>query len=90
MAIMLDPIAQLSAKQLRDAASIREKIDALEKDLVGIFNGDKPSRTVKPALAAPRQHPKRGGGLTPAGREKLRRALKARWAKAKASGKRAL
>jgi hypothetical protein len=87
---MLDPIARLSAKQLREAASIREKIDALEKDLADIFNGGQPSRAVRSVVAAPRQEPKRRRGLTPAGRAKLRRALKARWAKTKASGKSAL
>jgi hypothetical protein len=87
---MLDPIAQLSAKQLREAASIREKIDAPEKDLADIFNAGQPSRTRKAVAAVPRRESRRRGGLTPAGREELRRALKARWAKAKASGKSAL
>jgi hypothetical protein len=87
---MLDPIAQISARQLRQAASIREKIEALERNLVGLLSGSGPSRTSESAASVLNKEPKRKSGLTPAGRAKLRRALKARWAKAKASGKSAL
>jgi hypothetical protein len=86
---MLNPIAQLSATQLRQAALLREKIDKLEEQLASMLDGGvKPVRGARKTASAPKKAPqaKAKGGLTPAGRAKLRRALKARWAKVKASG----
>jgi hypothetical protein len=91
-------ITHLTAQQLHRAAEIREKIENLEKDFAALLaaTGDSPvtvrrrgrpaKSVVAPAQPAPR--PKRR--MSRAARAKMAAAAKARWAKAKAAGKKRL
>ncbi len=67
----------LSVQQLRQAADLKEKISALEKQLSQILG----STAIVAAKA-----PKKKGGMSAAGRARVAAAQKARWAKIK-SGK---
>jgi hypothetical protein len=67
----------LTPKQLRKAANLKEKIVALEKELNQLFGS-----TAKP-VASPA--PKKRRKMSAAGRARLVAALKARWAKVKAT-----
>ena len=72
-------IASLSAKQLRRAADIKDKIQSLEKELEQILGF-----SIKPAApAATRKRRK----MSAAGRARIAAAQKARWAKVKAAKK---
>jgi hypothetical protein len=68
---------QLTPAQLRKAASLKEKIATLEKELAAIFNTSAPA--AKPA--------KKKGKMSAAGRARIAAAQKARWAKIKAAKK---
>jgi hypothetical protein len=68
-------IQSLTSTQLRQAADIKEKIAALDKQLSQILGS-----TTKPAAA-----PKKKGGMSAAGRAKVAAAQRARWAKIKAA-----
>jgi len=89
---MASILSNLSAQQLRKAASIRERIEKLEKQLAGLVAGSAGGPVARavpakqPAKTAAR--PKRT--FSAAARAKMSQRLKARWAKAKASGKKAL
>jgi hypothetical protein len=90
----------ISAADLRRAANIREKIEALQAELNTVLSGNAPrrGRGRKPAAAtsaaAPaakgakgaKRGPKKGGkrNLSPEARERIRAAVAARWARAKA------
>jgi hypothetical protein len=63
----------LSAKQLRKAASLKEKIQLLEKQLSQILGS--PGKSVAHAV------PKKRRKMSAAGRAKIVAAQKARWAK---------
>jgi hypothetical protein len=65
----------LTPKQLRQAANLKEKIVALEKELNQLFGS-----TAKP-VASPA--PKKRRKMSAAGRAKIAAAAKARWAKVK-------
>jgi hypothetical protein len=65
----------LTPKQLRQAANLKEKIVALEKELSKLFGS-----TAKP-VASPA--PKKRRKMSAAGRAKIAAAAKARWAKVK-------
>ena len=67
----------LTPNQLRQAANLKEKIVALEKELNQLFGS-----TAKP-VASPA--PKKRRKMSVAGRARLVAALKARWAKVKAA-----
>jgi len=67
----------LTPKQLRQAASIKEKIVALEKELNQLFGS-----TAKPVTGPA---PKKRWKMSAAGRAKIAAAAKARWAKVKAA-----
>lgn len=72
---------QLTPAQLRKAASLKEKIAALEKQLAAIFGAAAPA-------AAPAAKPaKKKGKMSAAGRARIVAAQKARWAKIKAAKK---
>jgi hypothetical protein len=71
----MNSITNLSAKQLRRAANIKDKIQSLENKLNHILGS--PEKTV--AAVAPRKKRK----MSAAGRAKIAAAQKARWAKAK-------
>jgi len=91
---MANTLSNLTAKQLLQAATIREKIDALEKDLADILNltpeapvaTRKPGRPRKQAVASVQPtRPKRR--MSKAGRARVAAAAKARWATFRAAGK---
>ena len=71
----MNSIANLSAKQLRRAANIKDKIQSLENKLNHILGS--PEKTV--AAVAPRKKRQ----MSAASRAKIAAAQKARWAKAK-------
>jgi hypothetical protein len=68
-------INTLSAKQLRKAAGLKDKIAALEKELAGILGNTSLVSAGKPAKKRK---------MSAAGRAAIRKAQKARWAKFKA------
>jgi hypothetical protein len=71
----------LSSKQLRHAADLKEKIAALEQEIAAILgrNGSgMPSPFKAPKLAKKK-------GMSAAGRARIAAAQKARWAKVKAA-----
>jgi hypothetical protein len=65
-------LASLTAVQLRRAAGLKEKIDALNKELASILGA--------PASVPAKEKKK---GMSRAGRAKIAAAQKARWAKVK-------
>ena len=70
----------LSSKQLRQAADLKEKITALELEFATILGGNG-NGTPSP-LKAPKTAKK---GMSAAGRARIAAAQKARWAKVKAA-----
>jgi len=73
-------ILNLSAQQLRQAADIKEKLSALEKELATLTGSNAPTvapKSVKPA--------KKKGGMSAAGKARIVAAQKLRWAKIKAA-----
>ena len=74
---IMNSINNLSVHQLRQAANLKEKIEALEKELSQLLGS-----TTKPAAA---KTPKKKSGMSAAGRAKVAAAQKARWAKIKAA-----
>jgi hypothetical protein len=71
----------LSATQLRKAATLREKIDDLEKQLVSILGAEAAPTTA----AKPGRKPK--SRMSAAARAKISAAQKKRWAKQKKAAK---
>jgi hypothetical protein len=74
----MSSIANLSAKQLRRAAAIKDKIQSLENKLNHILGSLAKATTV----AAPKRKRRK---MSAAGRAKIAAAQKARWAKVKAA-----
>jgi hypothetical protein len=70
----------LSAQQLRKAATVAEKIEALNKQLANI---------VSPNATTPKSRPKRKGKMSAAGRARIAAAQRKRWAKQKKAAKEA-
>jgi hypothetical protein len=68
-------LISLTTTQLRQAADLKEKIEALNKELASILGASTP---------APAKAPKKGG-MSAAGRARVAAAQKARWAKIKAA-----
>ena len=77
----MSSINHLSVQQLHQAANLKEKIAALEKELNHLFGSTAKSSTFKPATKAPQKK----GGLSAAGKARIVAAQKARWAKIKAA-----
>ena len=84
-------ITNLTSKQLRKAADIQDKIEALQADLAAIL-GSAPvaaaasSKADAPKAAKAAKGPKkRKGGMSAEGRARVAAAQKARWAKVKAA-----
>ena len=73
---MTNAISSLTTAQLRRAADLKEKIEALDQELASILGGSA-SVSVKT--------PKKKGGMSAAGRARIAAAQKARWAKVRAS-----
>jgi len=71
----MNSIFDLSAKQLKQAADIKEKIAELESELSALLNSTAP----EPAKRGPKKN-----GMSAAGRARIVAAQKARWAKVKA------
>jgi len=72
----MNSIANLSAKQLRRAAAIKDKIQSLENKLSHILGS--PAKVAVEAAPKKRRHK-----MSAAGRAKIAAAQKARWAKTK-------
>lgn len=79
---VMSSINQLTSSQLRKAASLKEKIAKLEKELAGIVGGSGPAP--KAAAAKPAKKKRK---MSAAGRARIAAAQKARWAKIKAAKK---
>ena len=82
----------ISLDSLEEALSVRQQIETLEKKLAGLLGSSvySDSTTAKSDghILAVYASPQTSGGITPAGRSKLSRLMKARWAaKRKATGK---
>jgi hypothetical protein len=77
----------ISASDLRRAADIKEKLEALESDLNKILGGEVqngvPGSNAKPSRRGRRK-------MSAAAKAKIAAAARARWAKVKAAGKRRL
>lgn len=79
----------LSASQLRRAATLQEKIEDMQQELAALLGGAAPSgkrRGRKPAVLVEEgadKPAKRKSGISAAGRKRIAAAQKARWAKAK-------
>jgi hypothetical protein len=74
----MNSLANLSAKQLRRAAGIKDKINSLQKELNRILG-----TTAENQKTARKKRRK----MSAAGRAKIAAAQKARWAKIKAANK---
>ena len=68
----------LTSKQLKQAASIKDKIVELEHELLSLLGG---------AVSSFGEKLKKKGGMSAAGRAKVAAAQRARWAKFKATTK---
>jgi hypothetical protein len=72
-------ITNLSAQQLRQAASIKDQLANLENQLARILGASTPATSPKPA--------RKKGKMSAAGRARIVAAQKARWAKIKGTAK---
>jgi hypothetical protein len=70
-------IASLTTGQLRKAADLTEKIEALNAELSAILGSS------VPAIMVPGKRGPKKGGMSAEGRAKIAAAQKARWAKVK-------
>lgn len=75
---------QLTPKQLRQAAKIKERIESLQKELRGLLGESMAPASTARAAAKPKRR------MSAAAKAKLSKAAKERWAKVKASGKKRL
>jgi len=73
----MSSINSLSVQQLRQAANLKERIEALKNELSRLLGS-----TAEPVAA---KAPKKKGGMSAAGRAKVSAAQKARWAKIKSA-----
>ena len=80
----MSTISNLSPKQLRKAARLQEKIGKLQTKLAAIL-GEK-AKAVSPVARAT----KKKRVMSAAAKARISAAAKARWAKVKATGKKAL
>jgi len=80
----MNSIIELTPQQLRRAANLKEKLASLQKELGRILGI--PAQT--PNGAAPRTKKRRK--MSAAGRARMAASAKARWAKARAAGKKTL
>jgi hypothetical protein len=78
----MSDINNLSAKQLRKAANLKDKIASLEKELAKLLGSAPVLET--PAETKPARKKRR---MSAAGRARIAAAQKARWAKVKAGKK---
>ena len=76
-------LTNLTGKQLRRAATIKEKLISLEKELSRILGVSAPAK----ASTAPKAPRKKKNKMSAAGRARIAAAQKARWVKIKAAKK---
>jgi hypothetical protein len=74
-------MTELTSKQLRRAANLKDKIDSLQGDLNKLLGGGTVSSPAKQTA------PKKKRKMSAAGRAKISAAAKARWAKVRAGKK---
>ncbi len=72
---------ELTSKQLRRAANLKDKIESLQGDLNKLLGGGTVNGSAKQTA------PKKKRKMSAAGRAKISAAAKARWAKVKAGKK---
>ena len=79
-----NPLFNLTVSQLKKAADVKERIDALNAELSAILGGE----STVPFNTAPRRGrpPGKRGGMSAAGRARIAEAQRARWARIKAAG----
>ncbi len=77
----MSSISDLSVKQLRQAADLKEKIEGLQKELSQLV-GSTAGPVVTPVTA---KAPKKKAGMSAAGKAKVAAAQRARWAKINAA-----
>ena len=70
----MNALAQLSSKQLRQAADIQDRIASLQKELAGLLGDSSFSEASAPTST------RRGRRMSAAGRAAIAAAAKARWA----------
>lgn len=83
---MDNPLLNLSAAQLKQAAELKERIDALNSELSSILGGATPAPSVTAATPKRGRPPGKRGGMSAAGRARIAAAARARWARIKAAG----
>lgn len=74
-------ISELSASQLREAATLKEQMETLQQQLNSLLG----MTTASPTAAAVSQKGKTKGKMSPAAKARLSAKLKAYWAKRKAA-----
>jgi hypothetical protein len=83
----MNALIDLSARQLRQAAQLRERIDELQSELSRLLGGSYSSAR----MGSPGGGGRRGRRhMSPATKAKLAAIARARWKQAKAQGKKAL
>lgn len=84
----------ISAKDLRRAAELKDKIESLQSELSKILGGGNgvpsPARRGRPARGTESGEMVKRRTMSAAGRAKIAAAAKLRWKKAKAAGKNSL
>ena len=92
---MKKTMTNITAKALRRAADLKDQIESLSNELTRILSGG--GNGVPSPFSARRGRPPGNGkkptgkrNMSPAARAKIAAAAKARWAKAKAAGKKSL
>ena len=76
-------LLSLTSAQLIKAANIKDKIEALTKELNGLLGGSAPVAKAAPVVKAAKKKFK----MSAAAKAKISAAVKARWAKVKAAKK---
>jgi hypothetical protein len=79
---MANTLVNLTSKQLRRAAALKERLEALHAQFVTLLGA--PAAPQPPTSAT---KPRKKGTMSAAGRARIRAAQKARWAKVKAAQK---
>ena len=88
---MSNQIASLSPKTLRRAAALKERIDALGRELARLLGGPDTAPPARRSVAAASTRGKiRRRKMSPAARAKQAARMRKRWAAAKAAGKSSL
>ena len=85
-------MTNITAEDLRRAATIKDKIESLNKELNTILGGTEVGNGIKRMGRPPDSGKKTGGRrkMSAAARAKIAAAAKARWAKVKKAGKNSL